>query len=130
MISSGIVKQRITTVNTEGDFKNSVTCPDSNIQPNLRPQNQPRAAEKMDTPKNINSLMASGSLAVKNVMISKANTASNAPIGSTTIPSHFRIFAGRGFSLDCLSNGMMTVGPVTINNPPITNAVAQANPAI
>src|SRR5699024_11522605 len=67
---------------------------------------------------------------VKIEIISKAHTANNTTSGSTMILSHFNILAGRGFSLDCRRRGIITVGPVTINNPPITKATSQESPAI
>src|SRR5699024_12545925 len=39
--SSSKVNTNSTTINTAGDFKNSGMCPDSNIQPIKRPNNQP-----------------------------------------------------------------------------------------
>src|SRR5690625_1570516 len=99
-ISSGNVKQKITTANTTGDFKNSGIYPISNIHPIILPQNHPKNAAKAEAKKNNNKVEPFLSLTVKYVIISNAKTASNTPIGSTIIPSHFKIFAGRGFSLD------------------------------
>src|SRR5699024_12190464 len=67
---------------------------------------------------------------LKKAIISNAKTASKTPIGSTIIPSHFNIFAGRVFNFDWRKSGIITVGPVTMNKPPITNATAQDSPAI
>src|SRR5699024_526543 len=100
IIPSGIAKHRITTVNTAGDFKNSGMCHVSNIQQTQRPHRQPKTTAKKQTAKNITNRIIAGSLAVKKVMIAKAKTASNAPIASTTIPSHFKILAGLGFNFD------------------------------
>src|SRR5690625_5189977 len=52
-ITSTTVKQKITTVKTTGDFKNSGTYPFSNIQPMSRPKLQPRTSAIKATVKNI-----------------------------------------------------------------------------
>src|SRR5699024_2326212 len=113
-----------------GDFRNSGIWPTSNIQPIPQPHNQPSTAPNKEAKKKRISAVPSGFVAVIYAMISNANTANKAPIGSTIIPSHFKILAGRGFSFDCLSNGKITVGPVTMNKPPMTKATAHDNPAI
>src|SRR5690606_20401387 len=53
-ISSGNVKQKITTANTTGDFKNSGIYPISNIHPIILPQNHPKNAAKAEAKKNNN----------------------------------------------------------------------------
>ena len=60
---------------------------------------------------------------------SKDRTASMAPIGSTRIPSHFRIVDTLESSLACLSRAIITVGPVTIKSAPITSDVVIDSPA-
>ncbi len=45
------------------------------------------------------------------------------------MPSHLRIAAGRSLSFACLSNGKITVGPVTINKPPMTKDTGHDKPA-
>src|SRR5699024_4385169 len=116
--------------NTTGDFKKSGTKLDSNIQPVTLPKNQPRKTAKIDAAKKINKAVNSLSPEVNTVIISNANIANKTPMGSTIIPSHFKILAGRGFSFDWRNNGKITVGPVTINKPPITKATSQDKPAI
>src|SRR5699024_8288626 len=128
--SSGNVKLKITTTNTAGDFKNSGICPVSNIQPSQRTENHPSNTANAEPKKNSNNVSRLFDPEVKNEIISKANTANNTPSGSTMIPSQFNILAGRGFSLDCRRRGIITVGPVTINKPPITKATSQESPAI
>src|SRR5699024_4272172 len=93
--SSGNVKLKITTTNTAGDFKNSGICPVSNIQPSERPENHPSNTANAVPKKHSNNVSTLFEPEVK-----KANTANNTPSGSTMIPSHFNILAGRGFSLD------------------------------
>ncbi len=45
------------------------------------------------------------------------------------MPSHFKIAAGRSFNFACLNKGKITVGPVTINNPPMTKETGHDSPA-
>ena len=56
-------------------------------------------------------------------------TASRAPIGSLTIPSHLRMFETRGPTRKVRSIGPITVGPVTTNIPPNSAETSQLNPA-
>src|SRR5699024_3372360 len=117
--SSAKVNVKITTTNTAGDFKYSGIYPVSNIQPSALPQNHPKNTAKIDAMKNSTKVVKLAVSDVKNEIISKAKTANNTPSGSTIIASHFKIFAGLGFNFDWRSKGKITVGPVTINNPPI-----------
>src|SRR5699024_10975997 len=128
--SSGNVKLKITTTNTAGDFKNSGICPLSNIQPSERPENQPSNTANAEPKKNSNNVSTLFDPEVNNEIISKANTANNTPSGSTMIPSHFNILAGRGFSLDCRRRVIITVVPVTINNPLIKISTYQESTSI
>src|SRR5690625_3155058 len=100
MISSTSVKQRMTVINTTGDFKNSSTYLISSEQAIKFPQTQPRTTANIATTKNMIKAVPLEDLPVINVMISKAKTANNTPIGSTIIPSHLSIFAGRGLNFD------------------------------
>ena len=45
------------------------------------------------------------------------------------MPSHFKTAAGRGFNFALRSSGIMTVGPVTTNNPPMIKATSRLSPA-
>src|SRR5699024_422964 len=126
---SGNVKHSKTTATTTGDFKNSGIWPPSNIQPIALPQNHPKNIPKAAIIKKNNRLETVLSSNVKNVIISNANTAKSTPIGSTIIPSHFKIFAGLAFNFDWRNKGIITVGPVTINSPPITKATSHDKPA-
>src|SRR5699024_11439427 len=94
------IKQKITTTKTANDYKNYGICPDSNNQPRERPENHPSNTANAEPKKNSNNVSTLFDPEVKNEIISKANTANNTPSGSTMIPSHFNILAGRGFSLD------------------------------
>src|SRR5690625_775672 len=94
IISSAIAKLKMTITRTPGDFKNSGSAPESNSHAVSFPQLQPKTTEKIEAAKNNSNAVPSGSDAVKYVIISNANTANNTPNGSTTIPSHFNIFAG------------------------------------
>src|SRR5690625_6251523 len=73
--SSGKVNTNITTINTAGDFKNSGMCPDSNIQPIKRPNNQPSKIASPAVKKKISNVIPSRSAIVKNEIISNAKTA-------------------------------------------------------
>src|SRR5699024_11397842 len=83
----------------------SGTSPVSNIQPNVRPEAPPKRTAKMDAVKKSKREVISLESVVNTVIISKANTAKRTPSGSTTIPSHFKIFAGLGFNFDCRKSG-------------------------
>ena len=56
-------------------------------------------------------------------------TASSAPIGSFTMPSHFRILRTRDGTRSVRSMGPITVGPVTIMIPPSSAEISQDRPA-
>src|SRR5690625_5802012 len=99
MISSEIVKEKMTTIKTAGDFKNSGIYPVSNIQPINLPQNHPKNTANKEAMKNSNNVVTSLMSVVKIVIISNAKIANRTPIGSTIIPSHFKIFADRGFKI-------------------------------
>src|SRR5699024_10601530 len=118
----------MTTANTTGDFKNSGTPPRSNDFPKNHPAAQPSTTEKSDAAKNKRNEFNVTSPFRKRIN-SNAKTASNAPNGSTTIPSHFKMAAGLGFNFAWRKSGKMTVGPVTMNSPPIINATDKDNPA-
>src|SRR5699024_572264 len=77
VISSTTVNVKMTSTNTDGDFKNSGICPTSNIQPVNQPLNHPNNIEKIAIMKNNIRAIPLGSSAVKYVIISKASTASN-----------------------------------------------------
>ena len=64
------------------------------------------------------------------VKYSSAKVANNAPIGSLTMPSHFRTEATRGFKRAWRNIGMTTVGPVTTSNPPKTAETGKLKPAM
>src|SRR5699024_9511448 len=96
----------------------------------ILPKNQPKKPAKIAAAKKANKVVICFSSEVNTVIISNANIANKTPMGSTIMPSHFKIFAGRGFSFDWRNNGRITVGPITINKPPITKATNQDKPAI
>jgi hypothetical protein len=62
-------------------------------------------------------------------LASKTSTASIAPSGSIRIPSHLRMAANLRVRGTCLSNGTITVGPVTTRIAPNNNATWQSNPS-
>ncbi len=68
------------------------------------------------------------SLDVNTLASSKENTASIAPNGSTSIPSHLSMEETFLSSFACLKRGSITVGPVTINIAPITSDVVIDSP--
>src|SRR5699024_12833210 len=98
--STRIAKLYRTTTNAAGDFNNSGISPVPNLQPSERPENHPSNTANPEPKKNSNNVPTLLDPEVKNEIISKATTANNTPSGSTMIPSHFNILAGRGFSLD------------------------------
>src|SRR5699024_6646392 len=100
IISSAKVKQKSTIAKRTGDFKNSGTRPASKNHPLKRPQNHPKKTANKPAIKNNKRVVTPIVSDAKKEIISNAKTANNTPIGSTIIPSHFKIFAGRGFKLD------------------------------
>ena len=62
------------------------------------------------------------------IINSKTNTATNAPIGSIKIPSHFRIADTSFFRGIFLKIGVITVGPVTMMSPENKNESSTSSP--
>ena len=120
--SDSIISDKTNTAKTEIKVKIFLRYCGMYCLRNNSPNNQPKTKpvikpEKIIFP-NVRKIVPSALFCCPEIIKSKTRTASKAPSGSITIPSHRSTLATFEFGLTVLSMGIMTVGPVTTTTAP------------